>query len=172
MKNKIKTTTLDYAILGILRSGPQSGYAIRKIFATSAMGNYSSSPGVIYPALKRLEKFKFVKKQVNGFQVSKKGLQYLEAWLAENLTPDDISKRMHLVLLKFAFFEETKHKETAILFLHDFIKNLKVVIKNLNHFHKQQSAHIPLFGRLALENGIENYKTHLKWAKKALKEIE
>ncbi|MDH5368031.1 MAG: PadR family transcriptional regulator, partial [Cyclobacteriaceae bacterium] len=56
----IKTTSLDYAILGLVHILPQSGYAIRKQFELTAIGNYSSSPGAIYPALKRLQKFGLV----------------------------------------------------------------------------------------------------------------
>ena len=32
-----------------------SGYDLRKIFTTTAMGSFSDSPGAIYPALARLE---------------------------------------------------------------------------------------------------------------------
>ena len=32
-----------------------SGYDLRKVFEETALGNYSSSPGAIYPALSRLE---------------------------------------------------------------------------------------------------------------------
>lgn len=33
-----------------------SGYDLRKVFAETALGSYSSSPGAICPALARLEK--------------------------------------------------------------------------------------------------------------------
>ncbi len=65
MKN-IKPTLLDYAILGLIQNQPLSGYAIRKLFEETALGNYSSSPGTIYPALSRLQKFDLVEKQAQG----------------------------------------------------------------------------------------------------------
>jgi DNA-binding PadR family transcriptional regulator len=49
-------TPLEYAVLGLLHQSEQSGYDLRKVFAATALGNYSSSPGTVYPALKRLEK--------------------------------------------------------------------------------------------------------------------
>ena len=49
-------STLSLAILGLIAQEWQSGYDIRKAFATTPMGHFSSSPGAIYPALKRLEK--------------------------------------------------------------------------------------------------------------------
>ena len=52
---KRKTTLLEYALLGLTYQAPMSGYDLRKIFTTTAMGHFSSSPGAIYPALQRLE---------------------------------------------------------------------------------------------------------------------
>jgi DNA-binding PadR family transcriptional regulator len=48
-------TTLGYALLGLIRAEPRTGYALRMVFETTPMGSYSSSPGSIYPALKSLE---------------------------------------------------------------------------------------------------------------------
>ena len=48
-------TTLEYALLGLVHAEPRSGYDLCKVFETTPMGHYSSSPGAIYPALKRLE---------------------------------------------------------------------------------------------------------------------
>jgi len=56
-ENEIKHTLLDYAILGLIQDHALSGYAIRKMFEETALGHYSSSPGTIYPALNRLQKF-------------------------------------------------------------------------------------------------------------------
>ena len=49
------TPLLGYALLRLLYQKSRSGYDLRKVFAETAMGNYSSSPGAIYPALQRLE---------------------------------------------------------------------------------------------------------------------
>jgi len=54
MKKHPQITVLGYALLGLLQQKAQSGYELRKVFAETAMGNYSSSPGAIYPALERL----------------------------------------------------------------------------------------------------------------------
>ena len=47
---------LGFALLGLLEERPRSGYDLRKVFAQTAMGTFSDSPGAIYPALGRLEK--------------------------------------------------------------------------------------------------------------------
>src|SRR5260370_1917063 len=46
---------LGYALLALLQQQPSSGYALRKIFSSTAMNTYSDSPGAIYPALQRLQ---------------------------------------------------------------------------------------------------------------------
>ena len=76
MINK-KTTLLDYAILGLIHEKAQTGYQIRKIFAETAMGNYSSSPGTIYPALNRLQKMDLVEKVKGNIDVEAKGCEVI-----------------------------------------------------------------------------------------------
>ena len=51
MKND---SLLGFALLGLIHQQPMSGYDLRKIFASTAMGSFSDSPGAIYPA-RRLE---------------------------------------------------------------------------------------------------------------------
>ena len=41
-------TPLSYALLGLMQMEPRSGYALRKVFETTPLGGYSSSPGSIY----------------------------------------------------------------------------------------------------------------------------
>ena len=48
-------STLEFALVGLLRQKVQSGYDLRKTFTETAMRHYSDSPGSIYPALKRLQ---------------------------------------------------------------------------------------------------------------------
>ena len=55
MKQETGLSTLSLAILGLIHQQPQTGYDIRKLFATTPLGHISNSPGAIYPALKRIE---------------------------------------------------------------------------------------------------------------------
>ena len=52
---------LEYAVLGLLADGAQSGYEVRRVFATTAMRMYSDSPGSIYPALQRLARRRLIR---------------------------------------------------------------------------------------------------------------
>ena len=48
-------STLEMAMLGLMKQKQHSGYDLRKTFATTAMRHYSDSPGSIYPVLRRIE---------------------------------------------------------------------------------------------------------------------
>jgi len=98
-------TPLSYALLGLVRMQPRSGYALRKVFETTPLGDYSSSPGSIYPALKSLEKAGMVRTR-DAHDVRGKGLYHLTAagedalhkWLRAPV--GDLGEAM----LRFAFF--------------------------------------------------------------------
>ena len=126
---KPKTTLLDHAILGLISGQAMSGYAIRKVFETTAMGNYSSSPGTIYPALRRLQKMGLADKLVanedgkSKYSITKKGKQVFRSWLTAPLMPKDISRKLDEILLRFAFMDGLSNKQ-KLLFLgsmRDFI---------------------------------------------------
>ena len=55
MKPETDLSTLSLAILGLISQRPLTGYDLRKVFLTTPMGHFSSSPGAIYPALRRIE---------------------------------------------------------------------------------------------------------------------
>ena len=52
---------LELALMGLLSQQDRSGYDLLNIFSQTAMGGFSSSPGAIYPALKRLARAKSIK---------------------------------------------------------------------------------------------------------------
>jgi len=179
MKEKeiIKPTLLDYAILGLIQGQPLSGYAIRKLFKETALGNYSSSPGTIYPALNRLQKFELVKKQSQCkkgktcFEITTQGILNLQNWFLKPLEKTDIVKRTDELLLRFGFMEALVNKKQRINFLISFRDLLNIYIKELQAFYNNESDKMPLHGRLAFQYGIDSNKTTLKWCKKAISQL-
>ena len=125
-KSTHKSTLLDFAILGLIQEEPLSGYRIRKTFETTALGVYSSSPGSIYPDLKRMEKNGLLEnvriagsKQL-AYQIKTEGIEALKAWLQEPITQEDVAKRREILLLKFAFMEKQLSLKESQAFLHSF----------------------------------------------------
>ena len=177
MKKLIKPTLLDYAILGLIQDQPLSGYAIRKLFEETALGNYSSSPGSIYPALNRLQKFELVKKKAQDetgktwFQITSNGLIILQKWFLNPIEKIDVEKKTDELMLRFGFMETLADKKQKINFLTTFHNLLNIHIKELQEFYNTESDNMPLHGRLAFQYGIDSNKTTLKWCKKATLQI-
>lgn len=174
MTKNIKPTLLDFAILGLIQNQPLSGYGIRKVFEETAMGNYSNSPGTIYPAIKRLEKFELVERVLQQdtaktrIQITKKGLLRLKEWLLQPIEKKEVEKKTDELLLRFAFMETLVNKVQKIIFLHSFHDLLKAYIQDLQTFYSKESSTMPLHARLAFQHGIESSKTTLKWCKNTI----
>jgi len=169
-----KITSLDYAILGLMYQEPQSGYGIRKLFETTAIGNYSSSPGAVYPALNRLQKLELVVKlplenqKKEKFKCTSKGIESLKNWLLQPVEINDIAKNIDTLLLKFAFMDELLTKEQKLAFLASFQNKLKIYLEELKAFHSKEGANLPLNGRLAFEHGLASYTATYKWCKNSI----
>lgn len=177
LKMKIKTTLLDYAILGLLQDTSLTGYGIRKLFEETALGNYSSSPGTIYPALKRLQKGMLIENVVkapsskSSFQITEKGISILKKWCLKPIEKVEVEKKMNELLLRFAFMEKLIDIEHRINYLKSLSAILHTYINELEEFKKMESEKMPLHGKLAFQFGIDSNKTALNWCEKAITQL-
>lgn len=171
---EIKPTLIDFAILGLLQEEPLTGYGIRKLFEETALGNYSSSPGTIYPALKRLQKGTLIESVVqktsskSSFQITKNGILMLKNWFLKPIEKVEVEKKMDELLLRFAFMEKLIDKDHRINYLKSLSTILDLYIIELEAYYKMESEKMPLHGKLAFQYGIDSNKTALKWCEKAL----
>lgn len=168
---------LGFALLGLLHQEPMSGYDLRKMFASTAMGSFSDSPGAIYPALKRLEMRGLVRGSVEGstglrqrrvFRNTPKGLATLKAWLRQPISHDDVVHGLDDVMLRFSFMDHTLGEEQSARLLEQLIEQISNYIPSLRQYLDAHAPEMPLSGRLALEYGIYAYEAQLKWAKSSL----
>jgi len=175
------SSLLGFALLGLLHEQPQSGYDLRKVFAQTAMGSFSDSPGAIYPALGRLESRGMVRGTVEDstslrkrrvFKVTAKGAAALRAWLKRPVTRDDVVRRIGELMLRFAFMDEALGAERTTDFLREYAGQLAEYVPSLKEFHRAQAAKMPMSARLAFESGIEEYEVRLKWARSSLAAYE
>lgn len=174
-------TKLDYAILGLLRFATLSGYQIRQIFENSEMGNYSSSPGSIYPALNRIVRLELVelvsqkrseKKERKVYALTETGWACLLDWLQQDVRPEDVYRHMDELLLKFAFMDVRVEKTQQLRFLRQIEALLPSKIAELEELCEDKSNKITFNGRLALRHGLEVYRAHYRWVKNAQQVIE
>jgi DNA-binding PadR family transcriptional regulator len=174
MKND---SLLGYALLGLIHEQPQSGYDLRKIFASTAWGTFSDSPGAIYPALRRLETGGLALGTVEEssslrrrrvYSITPEGLAAFKAWLMQPVIYDDVIRRIPDLMVRFAFMDQTVGEERTAEFLREFAGEMAAYIPSLQRYLESHASEMPLSGRLALECGIEEYESRLRWARASI----
>ena len=168
-----RLSLLEGALLGLLHDEPRSGYALRKLFATTPMGHFSDSPGSIYPALARLAKQGWIAGTVENarslrprqvYRLTAAGLEALEGWLREPMAPGRISEDFSTLLLRFVFMPQTVGRAGTVRFLAALEIDLKRQLAELRKFYRQSARLMPMSGRLGLRAGIEICAAHARWA--------
>ena len=177
MVERDSTTTLAFALLGLIAQKPCSGYDLRKFFSSSPMTSFSDSPGAIYPALRRLERRGLIRGQIEKgsgrrqrklFQLTARGRAEFRRWQLRPVARDDVVHRAEELMLRFAFMDENVGRGASLRFLTAFHKELASYIPGLRVYLKSNHQQMPLSGRLALESGILGYETLLRWCKAAI----
>ncbi len=173
-------TPLRLAILGLISMQPMSGYDLRKVFETTPMGNFSSSPGAIYPALKSLEKNGWVHGVPDKqntlrprllYSLTDRGDEVLNGELDATVTRDDLIWRYDQLMLRFAFMER-RGLGRVVCFLEELLTELEAYIVYLEEVREQMRHQTTVCGRLALEQGIEGYRANARWARRAIRELQ
>jgi DNA-binding PadR family transcriptional regulator len=168
---------LGFALLGLIQQAPMSGYDLRKIFASTAMGSFSDSPGAIYPALRRLEKRGLARGTVEEsdslrkrrvFKITGEGRDAFKAWLKSPVTRDDVIRRSPDLILRFAFMDQVLGAKRTIRFLGELAEEIAGYLPTLRQYLDAHESEMPLSGRLALECGIQEYETRLRWARASI----
>jgi len=164
-------TPLSYALLALIDLQPRSGYLLRKVFETTPLGNYSSSPGSIYPALKSLEKASLVRtddtRSARGnrgrglYHLTVAGETALHAWLAAPI--GDLGEAM----LRFAFLPEND-RAAVLAFLDSFETAAEAQAVGLKSFLAGEGARLmSTKSRLAVEHGHRQLEASAEWARVA-----
>jgi DNA-binding PadR family transcriptional regulator len=165
---------LGYALLGLIRQQPASGYDLRRIFATTPMGTFRDSPGAIYPALRRLEARGLIRGRVHEssglrqrqvFHVTAAGLEELRRWIAGPIYREDVERRLGELMLRFSFTDGIAGPKAAQEFLRGLAAELELYVRELREYFNTHQASMPLAGRLALESGVRGYTAQLEWAR-------
>ena len=180
MKQENSLSSLSLAILGLISQQPQSGYDLRKVFSTTPMGHFSSSPGAIYPALRRIEAHGSVRpaarpekngRQRTTYQITRRGLAILRRHVSQPITRDDVIWRMDDLMLRFAFMDRLVGRRRTLHFLAELASEIDRYLVTLRGYLADVKETIPPCGRLAMEQGIAGYKMNAQWARRAIREL-
>ncbi|MGA2848497.1 MAG: PadR family transcriptional regulator [Terracidiphilus sp.] len=172
-------STLEFALVGLLRQKAQSGYDLRKTFTETAMRHYSDSPGSIYPALKRLRARGWIEaepKDSRGrevFHLSNEGVTALAEWLSRDIKREDVVFRVAELMLRFAFMDGNVPRSTTTRFLEQFQLELGIYVRELRGRFERTCFQKPVHtGLLAFQHGVEAMEAQLSWAQKARRTLE
>ena len=181
MRQKNDLSTLSLAILGLISQRPLTGYDLRKIFATTPMGHFSSSPGAIYPALRRIEEAGWIRsvtsegrtgRQRMVYEITARGRKVLQGHLSQPVTEEDVTWHMDDLMMRFAFMDGVVGRERTVRFLRDFAARIDAHVADLRRYFEGARSILPACGRLAMENGIHSYEMNAQWARRAIQELQ
>jgi DNA-binding PadR family transcriptional regulator len=181
MKPETELSTLSLAILGLISHRPLTGYDLRKAFLTTPMGHFSSSPGAIYPALKRIEEAGWIhsvtaegrtRRQRVVYEITARGCKIFKEHLSQPVTQEDVTWRLDQLMLRFAFMDGVIGRERIVQFLQEFAAQMDIHVADLRRYLESVIGIMPPCGRLAMESGIQDYEMHAQWARRAIRKLQ
>jgi DNA-binding PadR family transcriptional regulator len=170
-------STLSLAVLGLLSKNPCSGYDLRKVFMETPMGVFSSSPGAIYPALKRCEKSGWIRGDIDSttalrprqvYHLTGTGQSLLKATLSRPVTPEDAAQKPGDLILRFAFMDDILSDEEIASFLDGYQSAMETYLETLVEIRETMPADKDSCAYLALEHGLMAYRANIGWAKNSI----
>ena len=164
----------DFAILGILTHGQQSGYDIKKHIGQSIGYFWQESYGQLYPALKNMVEQGLVTMHVEKnegkpdkkvYQITSQGKANFKNWLAEPI--DIIPKVRHELLLKLFFGIETtteiniRHVQEYMKKCISYLEELKMVKNSIEKNGKNNPA--STYWLITVSNGLHTLNAEIVW---------
>jgi DNA-binding PadR family transcriptional regulator len=175
-----RISTLTLAILCLISREPHSAYQLRKAFSTTPMGHFSSSPGAVYPALRRIEAGGLIRGRTANrktlrpkrmYEITAKGMKVLKGQLRLPVTRDDVVSHMDDLMLRFAFMERLLDRNEILAFLMGFERETEGYLDYLKELRGAIGEHLSGCEDLAFDHGLASYRMNLNWARKAIAEI-
>ena len=171
-------TDFEQVLLGLIASGPLSGYGLKKLFSTSPASVYQPSPGALYPALRRLEdrgllqaeqKVSSGRRAQRLYHVTEAGRAVHLDWLRQPVVPDTVVADLGLHVMRFALMENNLPREAVLAFLADLAGALDRFVCGIEQFVASGTGQsLPRHALLALEHGIVMHRASLEWARSAM----
>ena len=172
----------QFAILGMLLSGPRSGYDLKQDFEEQISHFWNESLGQIYPTLKKLSDEKLVSVAVKRrkgrperkeYRITKKGERVFQAWLEQPAEP--IRWRNELLLK--VFFGSAMHPEQVLRHIEQMRETELQTQALYQHFAneietREATPARRLYWRLALSSGQHINRARLAWCEESIKAVK
>ncbi len=176
-----KLTTFEYALLGLVGMSPLTGYDVHKVFATTPFAHFSSSPGAIYPALRRLAHIGLLEARLDTarearprrvYSLTESGERALTAWLHQSVTREEVIRGAGAPILRFSLAGGRLSRAEILDYLQSYRKTVDAYVKELYGFAEMAASPERLCGSLALHHGIRSFESELEWTLWAAREIK
>lgn len=176
-----KLTTLEYALLGLVGMSPMTGYDVHKVFATTPLAHFSSSPGAIYPALRRLAHIGLLEARLDTakearprrvFSLTDAGERALDTWLHQSVTREELIRGAGAPVLRFSLAGGRLSREEILTYLETYQEVVAAYLKELYDCAELTTGPDNLHGRLSLHLGIRGSESELEWTRWAAAEIK
>ena len=171
LNKTIKLTATEYAVLGLLTRGEQSGYDLRKLADRSVGYFWTPAKSRIYATLPRLVDAGLVRRRdvvQSGrpdkqlYLLTRKGEEALRRWIAEEPLEPETSRNTLLVKLFFGDFAEPEQVLAHVRQRRAEAEQLKAEIEAID-----AESQDDLYPRLTRLYGLEYAKGIIRWAKAA-----
>lgn len=170
-----------FAILGMLSTGPRSGYDLKRDFERRMSHFWAESVGQIYPTLKRLHNEDLVEeisRQGAGrrartlYAITQKGRERLKDWLRE---PPQREQVRNEILLKLYFGPEMG-VDIALDHLAGFEASQRGLLELLQGFEQElveaaETAEQELFWKITLSSGLHKVRARIAWCEETRHEL-
>jgi PadR family transcriptional regulator, regulatory protein AphA len=165
-------TAFEQILLGLICLAPASGYDLKRIFATTAMGVYQPSSGTLYPALRRLEHHGLIQAATGPGSTPVRRRRVLEPtpagraahldWLRTPVETATVARDIGLHIMRFVMMEQALPAGETLRFLRDLADALAEFTQGLE---KAAGAGDPSrrHPALALNHGLAVHRASLQW---------
>ena len=169
----MKLTELEYVLLAHLKRRARTGYELGKAFEGLPMGTFSSSPGSIYPALRRLSEAGLVqpsevplgRRPRKEFRLTKVGKRQLRVWLHAPVTLPELLRRPGVLALRYSFLPTAERRAA---FLSAYVAAALEGLEHYSKFLSEARGHAVDGSIGALELVRDLLVSHRAWAEREL----
>lgn len=174
----------NYAILGILTLGPQSGYDIKKFIGESIGYFWQESYGQLYPTLKSLvddgladmhaEQTEDGKPDKKVYAITAKGRQVLIDWLTRPVEKMPVLRNEILLKLFFGYEVDDQVSRELIENVYREATNNKMQMQAIYKMIEDQYENHAgsRFWKITVLAGLHNFESMIKWAEDSLKVLD
>lgn len=175
-------TILELTLLGLAAQQPRSGYDFKSIFESTALRQFSSSPGSIYPALKRLETAGFLASRLcestgdrarRVYEPTRTGRTQLRAWLETDPSADELRQDPRLPILRLSLCGSIDLSPAkAVRFLERLEDAAREYAEEVAEVRRSLAGLSDPYPSLALDQGSASLDALAAWSRGARAEME